>query len=320
VVEQFGIRMHSFERNGRARMCYEGQLYRRVLQLSSASSEQRARAALALTRPDCIDPDMGTAARASYDEERHKELEGIDEQPLSGATRSRLHARRAGVWASVAFEQARRGEVAAAAAQRALAELLAVNASDLGQDMRAEYSEAAVRVGAVRWAAVPSTTSTGPLLLSTAAGEPGQRCLSLRLAAEPRSTPLLKRCTYGVVWLASAQPFAQSGALALAVQPLESWRELWIFHPVHGNWRVDILSPGSDEPEEGYIEYAGFAAGKRRLLIAREVKEKGRFLRRFEERRLEDLALIRQASSPDLLADFGTWLDVSWRRDTLALR
>jgi hypothetical protein len=29
--------------------------------------------------------------------------------------------------------------------------------------------------------------------------------------------------------------------------------------------------------------------------------------------------LVRQASNPDLLRDFGRWQDVAWRRDTLAL-
>jgi hypothetical protein len=53
--------------------------------------------------------------------------------------------------------------------------------------------------------------------------------------------------------------------------------------------------------------------------VAREVQERGRFRRRFEERRLDDLALVRQAGAPELLAGFGRWQDVAWRRDTLAL-
>jgi hypothetical protein len=103
------------------------------------------------------------------------------------------------------------------------------------------------------------------------------------------------------------------------VQPLESWRELWLFHQKAGAWTIDVLSPGTDDPEEGYVEFAGFTPSPKRLLIAREVKEHGRFRRRFEELRLDDLALVRQASSPELLRDFGRWQDVAWRRDTLAL-
>ena len=105
----------------------------------------------------------------------------------------------------------------------------------------------------------------------------------------------------------------------LAVQPLESWRELWVFHRQAGAWTIDVLSPGADDPEQGYVEFAGFAPGTQRLLIVREWKDRGRFRRRFEELRLDDLALVRQASTPDLLRDFGQWQDVAWRRDTLAL-
>jgi len=67
------------------------------------------------------------------------------------------------------------------------------------------------------------------------------------------------------------------------------------------------------------VEFAGFAPGSQRLLIVREWKDRGRFRRRFEELRLEDLIPVRQASSPELLADFGRWQDPAWRRDTLAL-
>jgi hypothetical protein len=120
--------------------------------------------------------------------------------------------------------------------------------------------------------------------------------------------------------MASAQPLAQGRGLVLAVQPLESWRELWVFHAGVGGWRIDVLSPCLDDPEEGYVEFAGFVPGTGRLLIARDVRQRGRFRRSFEELRLEDLALVRQASTPDLLRDFGRWQDVAWRRDTLALR
>jgi hypothetical protein len=318
VVAQFGIQMHSFDRNGRMQVCYDGELYRRVLSLPHASSEERAHAALGLTRSDCIDPGLGVLQRASLDKERSELLDAIEERPLSAMTRSRLHARRAAVWAAVAYEEARRGQPPGAVAQRALAELAAVHPGDLGEDHRAEYLDAVVKVGAIRWAAVASTPQVGPLIVTTAPGKPGETCLTL---AEARrlASPVLRRCTYGIVWTASAQPIAQGRALVLAVQPLESWRELWIFHESVGGWTVDVLSPGVDDPEEGYVEFAGFAPGSQRLLIVREVKERGRFRRRFEELRLEDLVPVRQASSPELLADFGRWQDAAWRRDTLAL-
>ena len=318
VVRQFGIEMRVFDHNGRMQVCYEGDLYRRVLSSPTASAEERARAALGLTRPACIDPGLGALLRAAVDEERRSLLDRIDERALTPMMRSRLHARRALVWASVAYGQARRGEPPAAAAQRALDELLAVHPDDLGEDRRAEYLDALVRVGAIRWAAARAAPQAGPLTLTAVPGEPGQTCVTLAETRTP-GTPLVRRCTYGIVWTASAQPIAPARALVLAVQPLESWRELWVFHANGPQWSVDVLSPGVDDPEEGYVDFAGFVPGNRRLLIAREAKEHGHFRRRFEELRLDDLALVRQASAPELLADFGRWQDVAWRRDTLAL-
>lgn len=325
VVGQFGIRMRSFERNGQIQVCYEGELFRRVLSLPGADAETRAHAALGLTRADCIDPAASSLVRAALDAERARLLEGIDDRVLSRLTGARVHARRASVWAALAFTQARRGASATEPAQRALAELAAVQAEELGADRSGEYLDAVLRVGAIRWAAATSPPPAGPLLLRAAAGDPGQTCVTLE-AARPqpqtqtqRQRTLARRCTYGIVWSASAQAIAQGRALVVAVQPLESWRELWLFHESAAGWSVEALSPGTADPEEGYVEFAGFAPDTRRLLIVRELKDHGRFVRRFEELRLADLALVRQASRAELLADFRRWQDRAWRRDTLAL-
>ncbi len=319
VIQQFGVRMRTFERNGRMQICYDGELFHRVLAQGGASAEQRANAALGLTRPDCIAPDLSPTARASLDDERRVLLDAIDERDLSEMTRSRIHARRAAVWASVAFERARRGEPDGGAGARALAELLAVKPNDLGDDRRGEYLDALLRAGAIRWAPETVAAQTGPFILSAAPGDPGQTCVSVHDARRRDGAALVRRCTYGIVWMASARAIAQAPALVLAVQPLDGWRELWVLQERSGIWGVDVLSPGSEEPELGYIEFAGFTADSHRLLIAREVKEHGRFQRRFEELRLEDLALERQASTADALRDFGRWQDVAWRRATLAL-
>jgi hypothetical protein len=319
VVEQFGVRMRSFERNGRMQVCYDGELFRRVLSMPGAGLEERAHAVLGLTRPECIDPSLGPAPRAALDDERRQLLDEIKDGDQAPLLRTRLHIRRAGVWASIAYAQARRGEPSGTAAGRALAELMAADPNELGEDRRSEYVDAVVRTGAVRWAAAMPAPAAAGLTVSATPGDPGQTCVMLGEAQRPHATPLVRRCTYGIVWMASAHAIPQGPALVLAVQPLESWRELWVFHQDAGNWTVDVLSPGLDEPEEGYVDYAGFAPVTKRLLIAREVKEHGRFRRRFEELRLEDLALVRQASSPELLRDFGRWQDVAWRRDTLAL-
>jgi hypothetical protein len=348
VVSQFGVRMRSFERNGRMRVCYDGELFRSVLTQPGATAEQRAHAVLALTRSDCIEPDTSLTARAALDEERRDLLERVQDTNLTPVTRSRVHARRAAVWSAITFAQARHGQLAAPAAQRALAELTAVHPADLGETYQSEYADAVLRVSAIRWATAqavaagtptavqvgqpnPATvgvpaalmlTPAGALNLTTTRGmEPGQTCLTLEDSRPQRPKPTLaRRCTFGIIWLASAQTIPQAQALVLSVQPLESWRELWVFHQIAGKWLIDVISPGLDEPDEGYVEYAGFAPGTSRILLVREVKERARFRRWFEEVRLDDLVLVRQASTPELLRDFGRWQDVRWRRDTLALR
>jgi hypothetical protein len=318
VVEQYGIRMRNFERNGRMRVCYDGELFNRVLMLPGAQPEHCAHAVLGLTRPDCIDPDLGPVPRASLDIERSQLLEQVKDGELNSMTRSRLHARRAGILASLSFDQDRRHEPAGAAAERALAELLAVHPDDLGETLRLEYVDAVLRVSAIRWAGALPAPQIGSLTLSAVPGSAGQTCVALEDAHRPRAA-VIRRCTYGMVRMASIHAIPQGPALVVAVQPLESWRELWVFHERSGSWTIDVLSPGLDNPEEGYVDFAGYAPGTRRLLIAREVKERGRFRRSFEELRLDDLALVRQASSPELLRDFGRWQDVAWRRETLAL-
>jgi hypothetical protein len=318
VVGQFGIRMRSFERNGRMQVCYDGELFHRVLAQATATAEERALAALSLTRPDCIDPALSTSERTALDHVRSDILDGIPERELTPLTRSRLHARRATVWAALAFEQAREALAPGSAGQRALAELTGMRANELGEDRRSEYAEAMARVSASRWAAMVPAKAAAGLTLTATAGDPGQTCVSLQ---DPRRgpAPLVQRCTYGVAWMASAQPIAQGQAMVLAVQPLEGWRELWIFHMKAGNWIADVLPPGMDEPDLGYIEYAGYVPATRRLLIARELKEHGHLRRSFDEVRLDDLVTVRQAGSPDLLRDFGRWQDPRWRRDTLSL-
>ena len=118
VAEQFGIRMQSFERNGRLQVCYDGELFRRVLTMASATAEERAHAVLGLTRPDCIDPSLGPVPRAALDDERRELLDAIKAADLTAMMRTRLHVRRAGVFASVAYSQARRGEPSGMAAAR----------------------------------------------------------------------------------------------------------------------------------------------------------------------------------------------------------
>ena len=320
VVGQYGLKMKSFERDGKVQICYEGAVFRQVLAMPTALPDQQARAALGLTRNECVDPSAGPSDRFQVDLWRASVLDRVPQSGINPQLLGRLRARRAGVWSSVAFEQSRRGEPPQAAAQRALQELTVVNVDDLGGDATTEYTEAAIRVGAVRWAAGFEIARPGRLAVTTAAGAPGETCVSLSDTKHPTPTPLLRRCTYGTVWTASARSNSAGTALTLAVQPLDTWRELWVFRKNPVGWSVDVVPPGASSPDLGYVEFAGWTPGAKRMLVAREVKVDGRFHRKFEVLRVDTLVADRQASTPEALSDFTRWQDLSWKQQTVALR
>lgn len=324
VAGAYGVQFKSFERDGAIRLCYDGDAFRRVFALA-ASAEQRARAALALTRNDCIDPQMRPIERAELDRWRAELLDRIDAsqwQQLAEPLRNRLRQRRAGVWSAIAFARSRQGELqpAAAAAGRAIDELAAVNKNELSDDDRLDFDDAGLRVSAVRWAAQPVLAAAGRLRLVTAPGEPGQTCAMLTDANHDATTPLAKRCSFGVIWAASASVQATGRALALAVQPLEGWRELWVFRARADGWVIDVLPPAAANPELGVLEFAGWVPGADKLLLAREARVDGRIKRSFEVASLATLNTEKQASTPTLLALFGKWQDPAWKRGTLSLR
>jgi hypothetical protein len=320
VIRQHGIGMTSIEHDGSVRICYDGEMFRRVLAMPSASAIEQARAALGLTRDECIDPNLGFTVRYQLDLWRADVLDRVSQAGLSPTLRNRLHMRRASVLSTLAFWQARRGENAQAVATRALDELAAVNKHELDDDDQVAYADAAVRVGASRLAAGQAVPRSGPLLVRTAPGAPGETCVALFEASGDSTQALARRCTYGIVWPASASSNADGSALALAVQPLATWRELWVFRHRASGWSVDVLPPGNDEPGLGYIEFAGWQPGTKRMLIVREVRMAEHFRRRFELVRLDNLLTERQASSPELLAGFGRSQDPLWRSSTVALR
>ena len=153
---------------------------------SPARAEERAHAVLGLTRPDCIDPDMGPMPRAALDDERAELLEQVSDGDLNAMMRSRLHARRAGVWA-LAYDRAPR-RPRRRPAERALAELLAVHLDDLGDDRRAEYVDAVLRVSAIRWAGGLPVPPSGALGQRGARGSGSDVYCLLDAQAACRST------------------------------------------------------------------------------------------------------------------------------------
>ena len=319
VAAGYGVSWTSFERDGRMQICYDGEALRRVLALPS-SDEQKARAALALTRHECVDPNLPPLQREALDQWRAEVLDRADTRQLPETLKNRIRMRRAGVWASLAYEHSRRGEPSTEAAARAVTELAAVNKAELSDEDQFAYSEAAVRAGASRWAAAPVAPPKPGLAVLTAPGDTGQTCVLLTDARHGAAAPLLRRCTYGTVWAASATANPAGTALALAVQPLDTWRELWVFRKGADGWSVDVLPPAPNEPGIGYAEFAGWVPGGQRLLAVRESRQDGRWKRSFEVLRLDNLATEHRADKPDYLSTFYRWQSPAWKRETLSLR
>jgi hypothetical protein len=320
VVSQLGIGMKSIDAGGHVQICYDGEMFRRVLSMASADSAAQARAALGLTRHECVDPNLGPTARYELDLWRADVLDRVSAAGLNPAWKNRLHMRRAGVLSAVVFWQSRHGENAQPTAERALEELAAVNKSELDDDDRNAFADAAIRVGASRLAALPATARGSRLIVRTAPGAAGETCVMLFDARHDSGEPLVRRCTFGTVWAGSAMGNADGTALTLGVQPLATWRELWVFRQQTNGWRIDVLPPGTDGPDLGYVESAGWVPGSRQLLVVREVRAGDTFRRRFEFMNLDTLLIATWASTPDLLRSFARWQDPLWRSTTVALR
>ena len=343
VAAVYGVSFKGYEqgyaKEGAVQLCYNGDAFRRVLAMP-ASAEQHSRAALAITRHDCASADLHPKDRLALDQWRAEVLDKVSSAEftqLSELTKNRLRLRRAGVAGTLAFQSARRAEPAAQVAvqaQRAISELASVNKAELTDDGLQEYSDAAIRVGASRWGAeaIAAPAKLQKLTLKTEAGQAGETCLSLfenQPDGKPAPLAAAKRCTYGVVWAASASAHPNGQALSVAVQPLDTWRELWVFRKTAGQWTVDVLPPATSSPELGYIEFAGWsalAAGANipptppQMLVVREARLAGRYKRSFEVMRLDAMITEKQASDPALLVAFGKWQDAGWKRQTVSLR
>lgn len=320
VAASLGVVITGFEREGRMQLCYDGEAYRHVLALP-APAEERARAALGLTRPECIAPDLTPLARHDLDSWRIDVLSRVPREDLPEHLRNRLRLRSAGVLASFAFQRTRRGEPAQETMASALAELAGVNKLELAEEDNSAYADAAVRVGASRWSAenAPAVAAKG-LRVETSPGEPGQTCIALVDAKHDAAHALVRRCTYGLVWTASASVNAAGSVLALAVQPLDSWRELWLFQQGADGWRIDVLPPSLDGTELGYVEFAGWVPGKAQMLAARETRVEGRFRRSFEVIDLATLAVDKAVDNPANLSVFYRSQDAAWKRQSVAVR
>lgn len=323
VAVSYGVQMLSFERDGQVQLCYNGDAYRRVLAFPATES-QKALAVLGLTRHDCVAPSLTPVERFALDNWRADVLDRVNLRELPEVLKNRLHMRKAGVWASLSYQRARRPEFAQtavqAAATRSLQELAAVNKTELTETDAAGYNDAAIRVGASRWAAELVPVAENKLSVRLSPGQPGETCVHLVDAKHDAKNPLFTRCTYGVVWATSATANPRGNALALAVQLLESWREMWVFQQGVSGWSVDVVPPAVNSPELGYIEFAGWVPGNGQILAAREVKVEGRFKTSFEVLSAATLEVEKQADKPANLSTFYRWQDPVWKGKTISLR
>ena len=339
VAASLGIRYQSLERDGHVWLCYDGDAFRHVGALAP-TPEQSARAALALTRPDCISDTTPPLQRWQADQARADLLGRVPVAGLPPYVRNRIRMRQAGVWAALAFEDSRRLAVESGApapglpavtpsdvvlaGNQALDALAGVDRSELADDDQSAYAEAAMRVGASRWAAEPAPApAAGGLRIATQPGQPGETCVLLLDAAHAAGHPLARRCTYGTVWSASARVDAHATALALAVQPLAAWRELWMFRATPAGWTLQVLPPSTRVDDVGYVEFAGWVPATGEVLAAREVRDPqhaGRLLRTYELLDGRTLATEKAADAPASLKAFWRFQDPAWKRVTVSLR
>jgi hypothetical protein len=131
-------------------------------------------------------------------EDQAQLLERIDIAPLPELLKNRIRMRRAAVWAGVAFTRSRQGTGAntVEAGEQALQALAGVVKAQLADEDQWAYNDAAVRVGASRWAGAVAPTGKGRLAIATSAGQqPGETCVALTDAQHDAAHPLLRHCT-----------------------------------------------------------------------------------------------------------------------------
>jgi hypothetical protein len=312
--------MISYERNGAMQLCYDGEAYKQVIAQTNDAA-LKTRAALGLTKHECVNPDFTPAQLLQHDQWRNATLHSIEANQLSqlpALLKNRLHLRKAGVLSSLAYLQARRNEDVSSMMREAIGELSAVNKTELSDNDTLDYADAAVRTSAGRFSAgLTSASKIAPLTIQTTAGEPGQTCVELMAG---KTSTKLKKCTFGIVWPQSLSISPNGQVATLAVQTVSTWRELWIMRSSSDGWVLDVLPPSGTGPDLGVLEFAGWVPGGEKMLVARDTLEKGRIRTSFEVLKIDTLTVDQRASTPSLLIAFTKWQDPTWKASTLSIR
>ncbi len=338
-VAAHGVKLVALERDGHVVYCSEGEAEARALAHGDAS--ERARAALLLTQARCGDPSAPPNRQLEWNEWRARiacSTEASEAAPELGV---KLRLRRAEIWSQLAFLRASDEQIEAAlSAQR---ELALADRTLLAEDDQAQFDEASVRVSAARWPAANELSTahdSGALGLAEARtpgfrlrrapslGRGGVELFTQSAANADAGRALVSTPSSAVPQLSSFDSSPGGHAAALVVQPLASWSELWVFHPVKlgrgksatTSWVRSVLVPAAIEPGVGSVECAGFTPKGKSMLVVRQAMVNGKLQRSFQELSLDTLRVVAQSDHVEGVRAFGRWASPQWRAQTTALR
>jgi hypothetical protein len=335
AAESYGVHFERFEQDGRTRICYDGEAFRRVLAMGG-TGPARVRAALGLTDPGCVDPAAGATTALTLAKWRAGILDAVDTTALapgvSDRERARLHLRGAAVRSDVSYFAARSGDLGLAkqASDGARRDLALVDRAVLADEDRPAYEEAALRAAAVRWAGETAVANAATdISVEVVPGAPGQTCVRVARRGPTPAKPF-EHCTYALVWASSVRIAPHDAAVALVTQPLAGWGELLVLHPTQDGWAADTVAPATVDPELGYVELAGFSPDGAHLAIVREARVTGplgsphtttpRTDRSFQVLLTADQSVEHRSPTLSGAPAFKKWQTADWKRGTLALR
>ena len=312
---------------GRARLCYDGEAWERVLASPAAPPLERARAALFLAGGECLDPALagrrrgapGTIAASRRSSRSIRRRAGVPAYlggaraaaPRRGAGLARLRRgatrrRRRGVGRAPRAAAIRelalvdRGRARARGPRhlrrrRGARRRLALGERGAGRSRRCaphvDHRRAARRRRELRAVVEPVGRGRGR------EGARARRALHLRRGLAERAALVAGGQRRDAGGAAAA---GLDGALGDPRGPAQASAA-----PANGNgaahvaWTSSRWSPATVEPEAGYVEAAGFSPDGAHLLVVREARGPGHPPRRFQVLSVPTLAVEKQANSAD---------------------